>query len=505
MSSSSSNVPAVSTARAGFRSAKEEIDAYSPARGQFPAFMTSVAHLPPIARAPLTEQAATTAYAPPWLTATRALDRMVEGALSAVEVVEQAYDAIQARESALNAFVYIAPEAELMAQARQLDMERRAGRVRGPLHGLTLAVKDLIAVRGMPNTASSEVLAGEVADADAGSVRLLREAGAIIVGKTHTHEFALGVVTPQSRNPWDETRDPGGSSGGSAIALVAGMSLLALGTDTRASSRVPTALCGAVGFKPTFGIVPGDGVITLSWSLDHIAPMTTTVEDAALMLNVLTRETTGEDYRPWVRKSVAGMRIGVPVAACDGVDAEVLAAHERSVQALRDLGVIVEEIDQPDAHDFHLSMLMGLVVSRCEAATYHLAFAGRESLYTTVVAEQMDEAAQVSAVDYLKAQRWREEFRTRMHGLLTHYDGLLMPTTAIAAPKSTEVDEYFLILSRNCIPWSFIGFPACSVPAGYTAAGLPVGAQLVTGPREDGRLLALAAALERAMGDGRQA
>jgi Asp-tRNA(Asn)/Glu-tRNA(Gln) amidotransferase A subunit family amidase len=197
------------------------------------------------------------------------------------------------------------------------------------------------------------------------------------------------------------------------------------------------------------------------------------------------------------------MRIGVPAAACDEVDTEVLAAHMRSAQALRDLGVVVEEIGQPDAHDFQLSMLMGLVVSRCEAATYHLAFAGKESLYTTVVAEQMEEAARVSAVDYLKAQRWREEFRTRMRALLARYDGLLMPTTAIAAPKSTEVDEYFLILSRNCIPWSFIGFPACSVPAGRTGAGLPVGAQLVTGPREDGRLLALAAALERALGDGR--
>lgn len=505
MSSSLNAAPVMSAARASFRAAKQEIDAYVPARGQFPAFMTSVAHLAPISRAPLPDLSAAAGYAPPWLTAARALDRMSEGALTAVEVVEQALAAIEARGAELNAFVYVAPPDDLLAQASQLDAERRAGRLRGPLHGVTLAVKDLLAVQGMPNTASSRVLAGEVAEFDATSVRLLREAGAIIVGKTHTHEFALGVVTPQSRNPWDTTRDPGGSSGGSAIALVTGMSLTALGTDTRASSRVPTALCGAVGFKPTFGIVPGDGVITLSWSLDHVAPMTTTVEDAALMLTVLARDTTGEDYTTWVRKSVRGLRLAVPVAACADVDAGVLAAYDNSVQALRDLGVTVEEIARPDAHDLSLSMLMGLIVSRCEAAAYHLAFAGKESLYTTVVAEQMQEAARVSAVDYLQAQRWREEFRTRMRALLHEYDGLLMPTTAVAAPKSTEVDNYFLTLSRNCIPWSFIGFPACSVPAGRTPGGLPVGAQLVTGPLEDGRLLALAAALEGAMGEKKSA
>jgi aspartyl-tRNA(Asn)/glutamyl-tRNA(Gln) amidotransferase subunit A len=440
---------------------------------------------------------------PAILTATAALRQMEAGTLSAVEVVENNLRAIAAREGELNAFVYVAPAEQLLAEASQLDAERRQGGLRGSLHGVTVAVKDLIAVTGMLNTASSRMLAGERASGDAGSVRLLRDAGAIIIGKTHTHEFALGVVTPQSRNPWNVTRDPGGSSGGSAIAVATGMALVALGTDTRASSRVPTSLCGGVGFKATFGLIPSDGIITLSWSLDHVAPMTADVADAALLLTVLTNKSTGIDYTRFLNRDIARLRVGVPLAACVEVDDGVMAAFRRGVDALVACGVTVEEIDTPDADDLRLSMLMGLIVSRCEAAAFHRTFAGREHLYTTPVYEQIDEANQVRAVDYIQAQRWREEFRSRMRQLLRCYDGLLMPTTSVTAPKSTDVDKYFLTLSRNCIPWSFIGFPACSLPCSRSAEGLPVGAQLVTAPLEDGLMVVLAAALERNVGDWR--
>lgn len=496
----------LSSTRASFRAALEEIERYQPGRGQFPAFLSMVDR-------PTGEQLLDAAALPELpaatqpradLTATTALRQMEAGTLSAVEVVERNLQAIAAREDELNAFVYVAPAKQLLAEAAQLDAERRQGVLRGALHGVTVAVKDLIAVAGMPNTASSRVLEGEIASVDAGSVRLLRDAGAIIIGKTHTHEFALGVVTPQSRNPWDTTRDPGGSSGGSAIAVATGMAISALGTDTRASSRVPTSLCGGVGFKATFGLVPSDGVITLSWSLDHVAPMTADVADAALLLSILTSKSTGIDYSRFLNKDVTGLRIGMPLAACSEVDEDVMATFRRSVDALVAAGATVEEIDTPDADDLRLSMLMGLIVSRCEAAAFHRAFAGRQHLYGTVVFEQMDEANQVLAVDYLQAQRWREEFRGRMRQLLRGYDGLLMPTTSVTAPKSTDVDQYFLTLSRNCIPWSFIGFPACSLPCGLSARGLPVGAQLVTGPLQDGLLVALAAALERGIGDWRQ-
>lgn len=495
---------AESSARAGFHSALAEIHAYQPERQQFPAFMTAVDQikgrgLPALVDLTEAEAPALVTSVLGAMTASEAIRRMAAGSLTAVQAMEMALAAIDARQPALNAFVYVAGRDELLAQAAVLDAERAAGMLRGPLHGLIISVKDVIAVDGMPNTASSAVLADEVAGYDATSVRLLKAAGAIIIGKAQTHEFALGVVTQQSSNPWDVTRNPGGSSGGSAISVVTGMAHLTLGTDTRASSRVPSSLCGGVALKATFGLVPADGVTTLSWSLDHVAPMGATVEDTALMLSVLTQESTGVDYTAFVRKNVAGLRVAVPLAACEDVAEDVLAAFWAGVERLRAQGVAVDTIDAVTAEDFELSMLMGLVVSRCEAATYHLAFRDRLDKYLPVVAAQLEEAGKITAVDYLKAQRWREAFRSRMLALLAGYDGLLMPTTAVAAPKTAEVDDYFLILSRNCIPWSFIGFPASSVPCGWTREGLPVGAQFVTGPLEEGRLVALSAALERTL------
>ena len=176
---------------------------------------------------------------------------------------------------------------ELLEQAEALDREREAGNIRSPLHGVTVSIKDVIHVKGMPTASGSRVMEGYMPQDDATAVRKLREAGAVITGKTHTHEFALGVTTSQSRNPWDITRDPGGSSGGSAISVATGMSLLSLGTDTRASIRVPAALCGIVGYKPTYGLVSTDGVVTLSWSMDHVGLQGRCCEDVAMMMNVL--------------------------------------------------------------------------------------------------------------------------------------------------------------------------------------------------------------------------
>jgi aspartyl-tRNA(Asn)/glutamyl-tRNA(Gln) amidotransferase subunit A len=330
-------------------------------------------------------------------------------------------------------------------------------------------------------------------------VAKLRRAGAIITGKTQTHEFALGVTTPQSRNPWDPTRDPGGSSGGSAISVVTGMSLGSLGTDTRASTRVPAALCGVVGLKPTFGLVPAQGIITLSWTLDHLGLLASTVEDAATLLNVVAGPGRDRDYTRHLRRGLAGLRVAVPAAALAGADPEVLRAFNCAVQSLACQGVKVVTIGTPDSQDFSRCNAMGLVVSRCEAANYHRGFRFDPRLYTRPVFEQLDEAARVPAVVYLQAQRYREEFRQRMRELLGRFDALLMPTCRVPAPRSDDVERFFLVLSMNCIPWSLIGFPAISVPCGATASGLPVGAQLVAGPLEDARLLSLAAGMERGL------
>lgn len=438
--------------------------------------------------------------------------RLAQDSTSSVDLVQRALEVVHRRDPELNAFAHVAPERELLQQARALDRERAIGHERGPLHGIPVSIKDVIHVKGMPTTCSSEAMPHYVPERDATTVARLREAGAIIMGKTQTHEFALGVTTPQSRNPWDTTRDPGGSSGGSAISVATGMSLLGLGTDTRASIRVPAALCGIVGYKPTYGLVSTDGIITLSWSMDHAGLHGRTVEDVALMMNAVqgmddrdpaSLDRPKDDYTQYLFRDVRGVRVGLAANGVHGVAPDVLKAFNESVAALRGLGVQIVETEVPSAEDIRLATSLGLIVSRCEAATFHRAFPNAGPLYTPEVFEQLDEASQVKAVDYLTAQRFRSEFSERMLKHLEGFDALLMPTSRVTAPKVEESGQYIMILSENCIPWSFIGFPALSVPCGLSPAGLPVGAQLVAAPFDDGVLMALASALESMTPDRR--
>jgi aspartyl-tRNA(Asn)/glutamyl-tRNA(Gln) amidotransferase subunit A len=501
-----SSLAADSRVRAGFHAALEQIESYGVERNWRPAFLTPLSTLPQPRRVQLADMPGKRPTVVPFggqpLTIAGALQALRQGSLTVGALLEQVLAAIDRQQPALNAFVYVTPPAELQVMVEELDRELHAGICRGPLHGIPIAVKDLFDVAGMPNTASSPVLDDNVSHSDAGSVSLLKAAGAVIMGKTHTHEFSLGATTPQSRNPWDVTRDPGGSSGGSAIAVATGMSLGAMATDTRASVRVPAALCGVVGYKPTFGLVPSDGLIMSSWSLDHVGHMAPTVQDAALMLDVL-------DPAPHVRysevlyKSMHSVRIGVPTAALEGAEAGVAAAFQGAVAAMRQAGAEVVEIETPSTADFDLAVGIGLIVSRAEAAAYHTVYGDRRQRYATAaVAEQMDEATRVSAVHYLQAQRAREDLRWRMLRSFDSFDALLTPTTLTAAPKSDEADYYFFALSRNCILWSVLGFPVISLPCGRTPLNLPVGAQLTAAPYEDARLLSIAAALELELSRG---
>ncbi len=261
------------------------------------------------------------------------------GKLSARAPVTSCLEHIAALNPKLRAFVCVLEE-QALREADQLDRDVKRGALRGPLHGVPLSIKDVIHVAGVPTSASSRVLSDLVVpEHDACAVERIKAAGAIVIGKTETHEFALGVTTPQSRNPWDETRIPGGSTGGTAIAVATGMAPGGLGTDTRASIRVPAALSGVVGFKPTFGLVPTHGVITLSWSMDHVAPMGATVEDAALLLDVIAGrdardpnsvERPAPSYSRHVDGDVTKLRIGVPSAGFEGIDREVSQANGAS-------------------------------------------------------------------------------------------------------------------------------------------------------------------------------
>ncbi|MCU1353684.1 MAG: amidase, partial [Acidimicrobiales bacterium] len=303
------------------------------------------------------------------------------------------------------------------------------------------------------------------------------------------HEFALGVTSPQSRNPRDPERIPGGSSGGSAVAVVTGMGLASLGTDTRASIRVPAALSGAVGFKPTYGRIPTDGVLSLSWTMDHLAPLASSVADAAVLLEVLFDgpRVLGDRLRP--------LRIGVPAATFAGCDPAVDAAVRTALDDLAALGHTLEEADRPDDLDLDVASAAGLVVSRCEAAAAHRSLDLDRSLYWDEVAEQLAAAEQVTAIDYLDAQRVRADLAAGLARQLVRHDVLAMPTVPVLAPPRADFAAYLMVLARNAIPWSLVGFPAVSVPCG-AVDGLPVGLQLVGPPGSEPQLAALAIAYE---------
>jgi aspartyl-tRNA(Asn)/glutamyl-tRNA(Gln) amidotransferase subunit A len=411
------------------------------------------------------------------------------GAITCTALVEQALERIEGDQ--WTAYVEVlADTARVEARAR--DAELRAGRRRGPLHGIPVSVKDVIHVRGARTRCGSAAYdAAPSADADA--VGLWRAAGAVILGKTSTHEFALGVTSPQARNPHDPSRIPGGSSGGSAIAVATGMGLASLGTDTRASIRVPAALCGVVGLKPTYGTVSTRGVVPLSWTMDHVAVMAGSPQDAVLALDALRPDLPA--VAPAADADVSHLRVGLPTAAWDGAEPAVEAAVGAQIDRLRALVAGVRETDRPSAADFGGANAMGLIVSRCEAAAFHRAAGLDRSLYWAEVRDQLDAAGGVLAADYIDAQRYRAALREEMLAALREQQVLAMPTAPVLAPPVERADEYLTILSRNAILWSFVGFPAISVPC--PTEGLPVGLQLVAAPGGEAALIALAAALTK--------
>lgn len=417
--------------------------------------------------------------------------RIRAGEQTCRDLLSESLAAVELHDAALNALAELTDDAA-KATADALDDELARGQWRGPLHGIPITIKDVIDVEGVPTRAGSDAYL-DVPLRDASGVALLRAAGAVIIGKSTTHEFALGVTSPQSRNPHDPSRIPGGSSGGSAIALATGMGLGSLGTDTRASIRVPAALSGVVGLKPTFGAIPTDGVVPLSWTMDHVAPMAGTVQDAAFLLDALIPDQGA--FSRWANAPVTGLRLGVPEAAFDGADPEIDRLVRAAVEALEQAGCTVEPVKRPSADDFERANSAGLIISRCEAATFHRSLGADRSVYWQEVAEQLDEADGIFAVDYLDAQRMRADLAAGLLRCFDEVDVLAMPTSPIAAPLRDDFARYLTILSRNAIPWSLVGFPAMSVPCGFTAAGLPVGIQLVTPPGTEHRLVAVGSAI----------
>ncbi|MGW6524281.1 amidase [Streptomyces sp. NPDC054962] len=440
--------------------------------------------------------------------------------LSPVELTESVLARISAVEGRLGAYVTVAADAALAAAVRA-EREISGSGPRGPLHGIPMALKDLIDAEGIPTTASSHVRTGHVAERDSRVAERLGAAGAVLLGKTHTHEFAYGLTTPQTNNAWDHSRVAGGSSGGSAVAVAAGGATFAMGTDTGGSIRVPAALNGVVGLKPTYGLVPRTGVTSLSWSLDHVGPLTRTVQDVALVLSA----TVGHDPRDPASVSgpmldrfpggdLRGLKVGVPRNHYfDRVTPEVEESVRGAIERLAELGAELVDVEIPMAR-YIQAVQWGLMVP--EATAYHeRSLRATPDLYAADVRILLEAGELTSAGDYLRAQRARTMMRDAWARMFDGIDVLAAPTVPMTAAEAgqeavewadgtTEAvsDSYV----RLCAPANITGVPALTLPVGHDHAGLPIGMQLMARPFHDATVLRVGRVYEESVaGAGRLA
>jgi len=454
-----------------------------------------------------------------WTLSARELGSLLRsGQVSAVEAVSEVLARIQALEPELNAYITVVAE-EALAEARRCDAEMAAGRDRGPLHGIPLAVKDLYDTAGVRTTAGSRILGDRVPQEDAVTVARLRAAGAVMVGKTNLNEFACGVTTTNAhygdtRNPWDLSRSPGGSSGGSAAALAAGLCTLALGTDTGGSIRIPAALCGVVGLKPTYGRLSCRGIMPLSWEQDHAGPMARTVWDVAAMLAAMagwdpadpaSRRAPVPDYLAALDAGLDCLRVGVDRDfALQCVGSEVRAAFEAALEVLAGLGARVLEVHVPRLVE---GLAAGLVIWGAEAAAVHAEWLRtRPEDYDPLVRSRLEKGLALAGTEVASAQRQRRLLQRDLQLLFEKVDLLATPTCALEAPprgaRSVVVDgdevEVLPALTRFSRVFNLVGLPAISVPCGFTAGGLPLGLQLVGAELDDARVLQAAYGYEQA-------
>ena len=442
-----------------------------------------------------------------------AASRIKAKRLSSVELTKVCLEQSEKLQASLTPFVRLDRDKALRA-ARRADRDIAGGKYRGPLHGIPVAVKDICDMKGLPTTASSKVLRQSVATADSAVVERLQQAGAVIIGKTHTHEYAYGVITPTTRNPWNAKHIPGGSSGGSGAA-VAGLGCFgAIGTDTGGSIRIPAAVCGAVGLKPTFGRVSRVGIASLSWSLDHAGPLTRRVRDAAIMLNALAGfdgrdpgsiDVPVSDFLKGINRGVKGLRLGVPTNYFfDGIDGAVEAAVRAGMQQLKKLGAKLVPVALPLAETY-VGVEFGLCLP--EASAYHQPFLRKHAeLYNDDVRAFLEAGELALANDYIKALRLRQLIKEAWAVMFRKIDALLAPTvpaTAAAAgqevfrwPNGAEEPVSSAYVRTSC-PANITGLPALSLPCGF-ANGLPIGMQILGRPFDEATVLRIGQAYEAA-------
>ena len=447
--------------------------------------------------------------------------RIEARAVSALEVAQSVLERVERLQPRLNAFIRVESEA-LLASARCADEERARGVRRGPLHGVPISVKDLFAVAGQPATAGSRILADYRPDRDATAWARLRAAGALLLGKTNLHEFAYGATTinphyGDTHNPWALERIAGGSSGGSAAAVATGMGYGTLGSDTGGSIRLPAAVCGVSGLKPTYGRVSRAGATALSWTQDHVGPLARTALDCAVLLDLMTGPDPDDstaaslpapNAEATLRGAPADLR-GVRVGILSGhreavLEPEVGACFDRAIQILVSLGAQVREVrfeHEPAA------LLAGQTIQAVEAMQVHHAWLrDRPQDYGADVRIRLELGALVPGAQFVKALRLRRLTVERMRDLMQDVDVLAGPTVPIVAPPiaasmiqmGNQQVEPRTVLARLTRLYDVTGQPALSIPCGFGAHGLPVGLQLAARPWADALVLRVGHAYQQA-------
>ena len=450
---------------------------------------------------------------PHWLTASEASRAFAARQLSPVELLTALLGRIDALDPKLHAFIHLDADAAMEA-ARTATKEIAAGRIRGPLHGVPVGVKDIIDVAGLPTTGHSKILLGNIAKADAVVIQKLRQAGAIILGKLATHEFAIGgpsfdLPFPPARNPWNPDHHPGGSSSGSGAGVCAGLFPVALGTDTGGSVRNPASVCGIVGVKPTYGLVSRRGVFPLSYTLDHVGPLTRTVADTALMLDAIagydpddpgSAPTQSRHFGRLLDRGVRDLRIGF-VRHFHETDTpahpEVTAALEDVARVLQAEGAEVRSVTLPALTEF---AGINRVILCSEAWSIHAPWLReRPGDYGQLARRRLLPGAFMTAGDYVGAQRRRLQLIAAVEDVLRDVDVLLCASSMDPASRLDDPAETSRTYPRQArTPFNVTGHPALAMMAGLASNGLPVSVQFAGRYFDDATVLRVAAAYERA-------
>jgi aspartyl-tRNA(Asn)/glutamyl-tRNA(Gln) amidotransferase subunit A len=440
--------------------------------------------------------------------------------VSPVELTSAMLERIARLDRRFNAFITVTAERGV-ADARRAEREILRGHYRGPLHGIPLALKDNFWTRGIRTTAGSSILTDFIPSEDSTVAGRLSRAGAVLLGKTNLHEFAYGVTTENphfgaTRNPWARDRIAGGSSGGSAAAVAAGLAFGSVGTDTGGSIRIPSALCGIAGLKPTFGRVSCFGVVPLARSMDHVGPLARNVADLAILLQCIAgrdrRDPTTSgiavpDYLRALRRKLGPFRLGWPQEFFfERIDPEVRRRVEAAVKLLKNLGAEVESISLPHLAD---AAQASTDIALAEAARYHEGagyFPARTAEYGEDVRSRIELGRNVTALNYLRGLEVRRQVQEDFRRAFERVDAIVAPTTPIAAPRlgsqttviAREKESVRSALVRLNRPANFTGLPAISVPCGRTSQSLPVGLQLIGRRWQEDHLLRIAHAYQQA-------